>query len=165
MQKTLTQLPEIRLIGITCRTSNMNEMNPSTRKISSITQKYFYEHLSENIPNRKTPGTTYCIYTNYESDFTGDYTYFIGEEVNSFEEILDGFGRLTIPAQTYVKFTNGPGSMPDICIRSWQEIWAMTSIDLGGKRRYVADFEIYDERANDPQNVTLDIYIGIDLVE
>jgi predicted transcriptional regulator YdeE len=43
----------------------------------------------------------------------------------------------------------------------WQEIWKMTPEDFGGKRSYVADFEIYDERALDHQNVTLDIYIGI----
>lgn len=32
---------------------------------------------------------------------------------------------------------------------------------LGGERSYIADFEVYDERASDHLNVVLDIYIGI----
>jgi predicted transcriptional regulator YdeE len=37
----------------------------------------------------------------------------------------------------------------------------MNASDLGGKRAYIADFEVYDERSNDHNNVTLDIYIEI----
>ena len=37
----------------------------------------------------------------------------------------------------------------------------MSSNDFGGERTYVADFEIYDQRAVDPANTSLDIYIGI----
>ena len=37
----------------------------------------------------------------------------------------------------------------------------MTSDDLGGERRYSTDFEVYDERAANPQNAVLDIYVGI----
>src|SRR6266446_4378469 len=109
MQKTMTQLPEIKLVGITARTNNAAELNPSTAKIVSIVQKYFDNRLSDKIYNRKNHGTTFCVYTNYESDFTGDYTYFIGEEVSSFEDVGEGFETLTIPAQHYTKFTNKSG--------------------------------------------------------
>lgn len=37
----------------------------------------------------------------------------------------------------------------------------MSSDDFGGDRAYVADFEVYDQRAIDPTNASLDIYIGI----
>ena len=139
----------------------MFESDTSTNKIAATVQRYFHGALSEKIYNRKKPGTTYCVYTDYESNFTGDYTYFIGEEVTSFDNISDGFEKLTIPTQNYTKFTSGPGAMPDICINAWQKIWAMTPEDLGGERAYLADFEIYDERASDHQNVVFDIYIGI----
>jgi predicted transcriptional regulator YdeE len=33
--------------------------------------------------------------------------------------------------------------------------------ELGGDRRYATDFEIYDQRAQDPNNTILDIYIGL----
>ncbi len=47
-------------------------------------------------------------------------------------------------------------------IEAWQKIWKMSPQTLGGKRRYQTDFEIYDERAVDHQNVILDLYIGIE---
>ena len=39
------------------------------------------------------------------------------------------------------------------------KIWQMNDDELGGKIRYLADFELYDERASDPdhQNIVLDI--------
>ena len=113
------------------------------------------------IKERKDPGTTFCVYTNYESDFTGEYTYFIGEEAASFDDVEEGYETLTIPAQHYTKFTNKPGPMPSVCIDMWKNIWKMSDAELGGKRNYIADFEVYDKHIVDHDNVVLDIYIGI----
>lgn len=163
MKKSFRQLNELKLVGITCRTNNKHifEANPETNKIALTVQKYFHRNLHEKISNRKQPGTTYCIYTEYESDFTGDYTYFIGEEVTSFENVGADFKTLIIPEQNYAVFTNGPGPMPGVCIDVWKKVWDMTPAEFEGERAYVADFEIYDERSRDHNNVTLDIYIGI----
>ena len=161
MQKTVVQLPQIKLIGITARTNNEAEKDLLTVKISPTVQRYFREALPEKIPHRKTPGVTYIVYTQYESDFSGDYTCFIGEVVTFFEEATPGFEQLLIPAQDYIKFTCGPDKMPDVCIHAWQQIWSMTPALLGGKRSYMADFEVYDERSADPKHTILDIYIGI----
>ena len=161
MQKTVTELPEIKLIGISCRTNNTSEMNISTAKIAPTIQKYFQQGLGKKIPNRKNPGTTYCVYTDYESDFTGDYTYFIGEEVKVGGDSMEGFSSIIIPAQNYAKFTSKPGIMPEVCIDMWQNIWKMKSGELGGKRAYLADFEVYDKRALDPSKTVLDIYVGV----
>ncbi len=161
MQKTLAQRPQIKLIGITCRTQNAAEMDPTTAQIGPTIQRYFQNGLSSKILNRKKPGITYCAYTDYESDFTGAYTYFIGEEVNSLDDVPEGFSSLIIPAQHYAVFTNQSGAMPGICIEMWQKIWTMTPADLGGERGYRADFEVYDERARDPLNTVLDIFIGL----
>ncbi len=164
MQKEITDLPEMKLVGITTRTNNVQifESDPSTNKIAATVQKYFHNGLSEKISDRKNPGTTFCVYTDYESDVNGDYTYFIGEEVASFDQIDEGFETLSIPAKNYAKFTNQPAPMPAACIDMWQKIWAMKAAELGGERSYVADFEVYDERSIDHNNVTLDIYIGIE---
>ena len=161
MQKTVTELPEIKLLGISCRTNNTAEMNISSAKIAPTIQKYFRQAVGEEIPNRKNPGTTYCVYTDYESDFTGDYTYFIGEEVKFVGDSMEGFSSIIIPAQNYAKFTSKPGIMPEVCIDMWQNIWKMKSGELGGKRAYLADFEVYDKRALDPSKTVLDIYVGV----
>lgn len=161
MKKETVFIPELILVGISDRTNNKNEANPETAKISSMIQRYFHQSLATNIPNRTKPGTTYCVYTDYESDEFGDYTYFVGEAVQSGTEVPEDLTKIIIPAQTYVKFTNGPGAMPDVCITAWKDIWSMSSDALGGQRTYGADFEIYDERAQNPHQVELDICIGI----
>lgn len=161
MKKEKVELVEIKLVGITARSNNANEINPSLAKISPTVQHYFQGGLPAKIPHRKKPGITFCAFTDYESDFTGDYIYFIGEEVCSFEGLPDGFKTLTIEPQTYTKLTTNPGPMPDVLIGAWQKIWQMTPDDFGGQRRYRTDFEVYDERATDRQNTVLDIYIGI----
>lgn len=51
--------------------------------------------------------------------------------------------------------------MPNVVREPWQKIWQMSSADFGGDRAYLSDFEIYDERAADHQNIILDIYVGI----
>ncbi len=161
MNKTIIKLPEIKLVGITARTSNIQEMNPETSKIGITMQKFFENNMQAKIMERKNPGTVFAVYTNYESDEHGEYTYFLGEEVNAFKGIQPGFELLTIPNQYYVKFTSDPGRMPTVCINMWQNIWKMKAADLGGARAYIADFEIYDQRSQNPEDAVLDIYIGI----
>ncbi len=161
MQKQTIKLPELMLIGLTTRTNNINEGDPATAKISSTVQIYFQEGCAQRISNRKKSGVTYSAYAHYESDASGEYTYFIGEEVTDLTQVPAGLTALQIPQQKYVKFTNGPAKMPDVCIQAWRDIWQMTPSDLGGERAYIADFEIYDERAQDPAHTELDIYVGI----
>lgn len=162
MERTIVNQNDKKLVGITVRTNNRSETNPLEGKIFPCIQKYFHQNLAAAIQHRLYPGTTYCVYTEYESDHTGDYTYFIGEEVSSFADMPSDLKALTIPAQKYVKFTNGPGAMPDVVREPWFKIWQMTPKDFGGKRNYLADFEVYDERASNHQNIVLDIFIGID---
>ena len=163
MKKQQTQLGEIKLVGLTARTNNKNEINPEESKIAALASLYSGKQLANGIKHRVNPGVTYSVYTEYESDEHGEYTYFIGEQVDSFEDQdLENFKNLTIPSSSYTKFTTEPGKMPDVVIGAWQEIWAMQAEDFGGKRKYIADFEVYDERAANPSNTSLDIYIGID---
>jgi predicted transcriptional regulator YdeE len=161
MKQVQVEQAEKKIVGIKTRTNNQQEANPLEGKIFPTIQQYFHQNIAVNIPNRIHPGTTFCIYTDYESDCNGEYTYFIGEEVDSFEGIPSDLETLVIPVQKYVKFTNGPGSMPEVVQKPWYQIWQMTPKDFGGTRSYIADFEIYDERARDHQNIVLDIYIGI----
>ena len=138
-------------------------MNPEKSKIGACVGSYFGGQLAGDFKNRKKPGVTYSIYTDFDSNENGEYTYFIGEEVDSFaDQDLSKFKTLTIPASAYQKFTTPSGKMPDIVIGAWQQIWQMEPSDFEGKRTYIADFEIYDQRAVDPNNSEVDIYIGIE---
>ncbi len=159
LKKQTVERPEITCVGIQVRTSFETELEEG--KIGPCVQSYFHQGLFDKIPHRNSPGTTFCAYTDYESDYRGGYTYFIGEEVTSIDELPEEFTVLNIPFQSYAKFTSGPASMPGVVRGAWQEIWEMTPQELGGERRYHTDFEIYDERAVDHHNVILDLYIGI----
>lgn len=163
MQKQKVQFPTVTLVGLTGRTNNKNEMNPTAAKIGDLADAYRRNQMANNIQHRASPGVTYAVYTDFESDENGDYTYFIGEVVKS----LDGqdftqFKTITIPESYYQKFTTEAGAMPGVVISAWQNIWTMNENDFGGKRKYIADFEVYDERAADPNNTVIDIYIGIE---
>lgn len=163
MQRESISKPEIKLVGISVRTSYAQEMDKMKGNIFPCVQKYFHGALFEKIPNRKKPGTTFCVYTNYETDYRGAYTYFVGEEVSSFDYSLpEGFQKLVIPSQQYVKFTTNPAPLPDVIVNAWKKISGMSSKELGGERCYKTDFEIYDERAADHQNIVLDLYVGIE---
>lgn len=162
MQKEYIKRPEIHLVGIGLRTSYTQEVDKMQGKIWPCIQRYFQEALFEKIPHRKKPGTTFCVYTEYESDYRGAYTYFVGEEVEPMNQAVpDGLQTLIIPEQKYAKFTTGPDAMPDVIINAWGKIWAMPEDEMGGKRVYHTDYEVYDERASDHEKIVLDIYVGI----
>lgn len=161
MNTQLVNEPEILFIGVSVRTNNKNEMDPSVRKIAGLVDQYWQQDLSEKIPNRKNPGRTICVYTDYQSDEHGDYTYVMGEEVTSLENVPPNFTALQIPAAKFKRFTTLPGKMPFVVIEAWQKIWTMSPDQLGGQRAYQNDFEIYDQRTADPDNAVMDIYIGI----
>ena len=162
MKKELTNKPEIKLVGLSVRTNNKNEMNPQTAKIGETAGYFWSQNIVAQIPNRKNPGMVLAVYTDYDSNVHGDYTYFIGEEVNSFENIPSGLRQLIIPPAQYQKFIVPAGKMPEVVINAWQQIWNMSADDLGGKRAYKADFEVYDVSKSNPDNTSLDIYIGIE---
>lgn len=161
MYYTFTHLPPIMLVGRTVRTNNVAQLDPKTATIGALVHDYDRNGWAGRILHRQHPKRTFSVFTDYASDFNGDYTYLVGEEVTSFDHVAEGLSTLTIPAQEYIRFTDGPGPMPAVCIQMWQKIWKMTDAELGGTRRYVADFEIYDKRAADPLRTTLDIYVGI----
>ncbi len=161
MQKERITQPEIKLVGLTARTNNKNEMVPGTAKIAPLANLYWQQNMASQIQNRKNPGVTIAVYTDYASDEHGDYTYFIGEVVTDHANQSNQSQTLSIPAGTFQKFTTEPGKMPMVVIQAWQNIWQMKQQELGGQRNYLADYEVYDERALDPNHMVVDIYIGI----
>ena len=162
MNKEKIALESLKLVGLIARTNNKNEMTPDKGKIGPLNNQYWSNQIGNNFKHRANPGVTYCVYTDFESDENGEYTYFIGEEVNSFDDQdISTFSTLTIEPSLYQKFTTEAGPMPDVVINAWQNIWQMDNNNFQGKRTYLADFEVYDQRAANPAKVVVDIYIGI----
>ena len=73
MHQITMERPTIKLIGICVRTSYNQECDKMTGHIFPCVRRYFHEALFEKIPHRLKPGTTFCAYTDYESDYKGAY--------------------------------------------------------------------------------------------
>ncbi|PYX71378.1 MAG: AraC family transcriptional regulator, partial [Acidobacteria bacterium] len=57
--------------------------------------------------------------------------------------------------------TSEKGPVGKVVAETWKRIWTLPKSEPGGNRAYVADFEIYDQRAADPQNSEVDVCVGI----
>lgn len=160
MNHSFTQKADIKIVGISVRTSNRAEMQ-GNGKIGSQWQKFFSEGVMAKIPNQIAEGPIYAIYTDYESDVNGEYSFILGKEVSSFENLPEGLIAKVLPASRYAAFTSKQGTMPGVVIDLWQHIWALTPANLGAERAYKADFEIYDQRSADPQNCQVDVFLSV----
>ncbi len=161
MRKERVYLNEKNFVGITGTTSLARELDPSTSVIGPLATQYFQEGIAENIPKRKNPGNTIMLYTNYESNYQGEYLFGIGEEV--FDERTHHWGdMIIIPKGPYLKFTTDPEPYPQVIIDAWKEIWVLEDKgELGAERRYNVDFQLHDERSLDLERMVIDIFIGV----
>ena len=154
----IVEHPAFTVIGITARTSNAQETG-GTGVIGARWGRFFQEGLLAKIPNRSDSNIV-AVYTDYESDARGDYTFLLGARV-SLTDDPPGMEARTIPAGQYCVFTSELGELSKVVPDTWAKVWRATEETLGGRRSFVADFEIYDERASDPRNGQVDLYVGI----
>ncbi|MGE0076461.1 MAG: GyrI-like domain-containing protein [Bacteroidales bacterium] len=149
----MKKIEQFSIIGIAIRTTNENMQ--STTDIPILWNRFFAEQVVTKIPN-KIDNCLYCMYTDFEGDYTKPYTTIIGCKVSSLEIIPDGMVGKTIPAATYLTFTAIGNIQEGAVLNEWNKIWNM-SLD----RAYTADFEIYGEKSQDPLNAQVDIFISI----
>jgi predicted transcriptional regulator YdeE len=146
-------LPAFHIIGITVRTTN--KRGEAYNDLRLLWSKFIQKNLAGQIPN-KVNDDVLCLYTSYESDHTGPYTAMLGCKVTSLDDIPDGFSGKTIPESKYRVYTSS-GRVPDCVMDTWKMIW---SSDI--PRLYLADFEVYGERANDPDDGVVETYLSIE---
>jgi predicted transcriptional regulator YdeE len=99
--------------------------------------------------------------SDYEGDKDGEYSFMIGARVKAAMGIPAGMMARKVPAGHYAVFTSERGPVEKVVVETWQKIWSATNAELGGQRAYSTDFEIYDERARDPKNAQVDIYVAV----
>jgi len=147
------------LIGISARTTNAKEVTEEG-VIGKMWARLFQEGVLAKIPN-KADQNIISVYTDYASDHNGEYTYVLGARVTSDAEVPAGMVAKKIPAQRCAVFTSDKGPAATVVPALWMKINSLPKNAVGGNRLYKADFEIYDERAIDPGNLQMDVYIGI----
>lgn len=146
------------VVGIAVRTSNAKEMT-AEGLIGKQWGQLMAESLLAKIPN-KLDKAIVAVYTDYASDHDGEYTFLLGARVGSDAVVPAGMVAKKIPAGQYAVFTTERGPAAKVVPEEWMRINSLPKSAVGGDRRYGADFEIYDERASDPQSAQVDVYVG-----
>lgn len=149
----MERIEQFSVIGISIRTSNENEQ--AGQDIPALWNKFLTENIAEKIPN-KTDNNVYCIYTDYEKDYTKPYTTILGCKVNSLDTIPNEMTGKTIDEGNYVRHIAKGSILQGIVFNEWTKIW---NSDLA--RTYTADFEVYGEKAQNPDNAEVDIYVSV----
>ncbi len=148
MHYEIIELKETKVAGFTAKTSNTSPDMGAV--IGGMWQRFFMPDGYAAIPG-KASDKALGIYTEYENDERGSYTFMTGCTVSG--DIPDGFEVRTLPAGKYAKFVVR-GNMVTAVGEFWQKLWQMP-LD----RTFVFDFEEYQN--SDPDNCEVHIYIGI----
>jgi predicted transcriptional regulator YdeE len=151
---TIKKIPAKTVIGISRRIYNAD--GRSTKDSMAAWTVFLQTNASAKIKNRSLPPSMYAVYSDYESDWRGKYSFLIGTGVTRAGTVPEGMEIRHIPAQTYVVFT-AKGPMPDAILAVWSLVWLS---DL--PRKYTYDFEMYDKRFTNPKQKEVDICIAID---
>lgn len=152
MQNERVSLDKILIIGISVRTNNKN--NQAQRDISQLWGRFILNNIANSIPN-KISDEIYCVYTDYESDHTGDYTTILGCLVSDTSSIPEEMVIKEIPQSDYFKFIS-EGKLPESVAQTWSFIWQSDY-----NRSYIADFEVYGVAAQNPDNAIVATYLSI----
>jgi predicted transcriptional regulator YdeE len=97
----------------------------------------------------------YAVYSDYESDWRGEYSYMLGCGVSRAGTVPEGMEVRHIPAQTYAVFS-AKGQMPDEVLAVWSLVWLSEL-----PRTYTYDFEVYDKRFTNPKKKQVDICVSV----
>jgi predicted transcriptional regulator YdeE len=145
------QQSEFAVVGIEARTSNAREMSPAGL-IGRQWGRFMSEELLARIPHR-TDFRILALYTDYESDEHGDYTFIIGAQVSQVGEIPPGMVVRYVPAGRYAKFVADDGPPEVVVPGAWKRIWEQPRTPEYA-RSYRADFEVYGDGA-------VNIFVGL----
>lgn len=158
---TIVQLDSFDVMGIAARTNNAKEAGPDG-VIPKLWQGVMQEHVLDHVPN-KANASLYAVYTDYAGDANGDYTLVVGAKVENSGDspAPSGMVRTKIPAGRYAVFTSERGPVAKVVVETWMQIWSYYEVAANGQRAYRADFELHDQRAADPSNAQVEIYIGL----
>ncbi len=155
----IVEKPGFTVVGISTRTTNAIEMS-GRGVIGNEWNRFMKDGLLAKIPNR-VDTSILALYTDYESDHSGAYTFILGARVSSAKNVPSGMVTKEVPPGKYAVFTSRRGPAAKVVPEAWQHINSLPNSAPGGDRTYRTDFEVYGPPAADPQHAQVEIYIGI----
>ncbi|RYY58882.1 MAG: AraC family transcriptional regulator [Chitinophagaceae bacterium] len=140
--------------GISIRTSNAP--GKAENDIPALWTRFWSEGILNQLADRVNDAI-YSVYTNYQSDHTGEYDVILGCRANAASGSSAGMLRsVRIEAGPFEQFTAEGDLMQGIVFNEWVKVWN-ARLD----RAFTADFEVYDERATDSANAVVDLFIAV----
>lgn len=134
----VSEIDGFEVTGFVSRTTNADEMNPTSAKIGNLWDK-FYSNAASKLTDKSK---VYGLYTNYESDFTGAFDVIACSDTLS-PQLLAESVKTNVPYGKYVTFS-ATGEMPQLVIDLWKDVWNyFASENCPHERAYTTDFEYY----------------------
>lgn len=159
MSPQVLKVQGFTVAGMTGRTNNAKEMT-AAGVISKLWGRLMQEDLLAKVPDRADDNII-AVYTDYASDHNGDYTYVLGAKVVGDSEVPAGMVATKVVTGKYARFTSERGPASKLVPELWQKINSLPRNAPGGDRTYQSDFEVYDQRARNPQDAIVDVFVGI----
>lgn len=154
MTYTFEKQSEKFFIGLELRTNN----EECSSAMPAHKERFFNENIYALIPN-KINGSIVALYTDYAGDYTQPYSWILGCEVSSLDEVPKGLVGKIIPESNYAVFTT-KGTFPQGLITAWQAVWRSNL-----SRSYTSDFELYPSDFDPDKNPEVKVYIAVETVE
>jgi predicted transcriptional regulator YdeE len=153
IEKFILEKPK-KIVGLSTRTNNEKEASASDGNIMKLWNSFFRNNVADDIKRKKKSSIVYGVYSNYESDFKGDYDFHAGVEA---QHNNIHFGEVSIEAGDYLVFKN-TGETPQVLFETWKAVWDYFEDENNKEqRKYITDFEQYDPKKQD----LVEIYISI----
>ncbi len=144
--------------GLSVRTSNAME-STAEAKIPGLWQRLSSDNFLARIPHR-VDDRVVALYTEYESNKDGAYTYILGAKVSSKKNLPPEFIAREVASGQYAMFTAQGAPPPQMVVGLWKHIWSLEQPG-GLERAYKTDYEVHYGDAQDVANSHVDIYIGL----
>ncbi len=145
-------IDEFYVLGISVKTTNKN--GQSAKDIGELWQRFMIEKIIDKVPDR-LDDNIYCLYTDYQGDYTEPYTVILGCKVNSHASAIEGMTLKKVNGGVFTKFTAKGNLSEGVVYNEWAKIWNISSA-----RVYDTDFEVYGKNAMNPENAEVDIFVA-----
>ncbi len=153
MRYTCVHQSAQQVIGVPLRTA----YKTAAKDIPPFWESFYTDRIADRIPSKKSDAIM-AVYTDYESDYKGAYTLIIGLPVLSLTDIPEGMVGITIPEGKFAHI-EVKGDIKTAIPEAWQSIWDDEKLEE--QRAYTFDYEVYAERAADPNNAIVDIFLSL----
>ena len=154
MDPKVVEIDSFKIAGITTRTTNGAEANPSQAKIPSLWRQFYAELIGDRVDRQPAGPEVYGVYWDYESDASGAYNVTVGAPVAEAYQADEELSELRIESGLYLAF-HAVGASQETVPTLWGRVWKYFSRPRRHKRRYTTDFERYEG----PEAVTIFIAV------